>query len=127
MLLLYVEDWWLKGEDQPELVTALSMDAPTEKQFDVPVQQRNARDTIKGLDGARRWSSKITGLMIAGMGILAYVAREGIGSGGDLSCTILYLSLMHMHRAGRPFGRRLHVLLDNTAADNKNNEVCAHP
>lgn len=121
------EDWWLKGEDQPELVTALSMDAPTEKQFDVPVQQRKARDVTKELDGARKWSSKITGLMIAGMGMLAFVSREGIGSGGDLSCTVLYLGLIHMCRAGRQMGRRLHVLLDNTAADNKNNEVIRRP
>ena len=99
------------------------MDAPTEKQFDVPVQQRKARDVTKGLDGARKWSSKITGLMIAGLGMLAYVTRDGIGSGGDLSCTILYLGLMRIHASGRQLGRRLHVLLDNTAADNKNNEV----
>lgn len=99
------------------------MDAPTERQFDVPVQQRKARDVTKSLDGARKWSSKITGLMIAGVGMLAYVTREGVGSGGDLSCTVLYSGLMHMHAAGRQLGRRLHVLLDNTAADNKNNEV----
>ena len=53
------EDWWMKGEDFPNLVTALSMDAPTEKQFDVPVQQRKARDVVKALDTAKRWSSKI--------------------------------------------------------------------
>ena len=51
------EDWWLKGEDFPNLVTAFSMDAPTEKQFDVPVQQCKARDVVKALDTAKRWSS----------------------------------------------------------------------
>ena len=95
------EDWWLKGQTTPGLVTAFSMDAPTEKQFDVPVQQRTARDTVKALEGAKRWSSKITGLMISGMGILAYVTRDGLGSGGDLSCTVLYLALLNMVSAGR--------------------------
>ena len=57
--------------------------------------------------------------MIAGLGILAYVTRAGLGSGGDLSCTILYLGLMQMVRLGVPIGEVLHVLLDNTAADNK--------
>ena len=99
------------------------MDAPTEKQFDVPVQQRNARDVCKALDGAKRWSSKITGLMISGLGILAYVTRSGLGSGADLSCTVLYLGLLHLVASGRPIGEALFVLLDNTTADNKNNEV----
>ena len=61
------ESWWEFAETQPQKATALSMDAPTEKQFDVPVQQRSARDPVKGLDTAQRWSSKITGLMIAGV------------------------------------------------------------
>ena len=146
----YSEDFWYKGKQHPRKVTAMSMDAPTEKQFDVPMQQRNARDVIKSLDTAKRWSSKITGvpphpqctarahachartpapllmcwlactgLMIAGLGILAYVTRAGLGSGGDLSCTILYLGLLHMVRLGVPLGTVLHVLLNNTTADNK--------
>ena len=86
----------MKSEDHPELVTAFSMDAPTEKQFDVPVQQRKARDVVKALDTAKRWSSKITGLLIAGVGMLAFVTRGGLGAGGDLSCTVLYLALMQM-------------------------------
>ena len=61
----YAEDWWLQGEKDPTH-TAFSMDAPTEKQFDVPVQHRNARDPVKALDNAKKWSSKIMGLMIAG-------------------------------------------------------------
>ena len=121
----YADDWWAKGEMNPEHVTAFSMDAPTERQFDIPVQARSARDTVKALEGARRWSSKITGLMIAGLGILAYVTRAGLGSGGDLSCTVLYLAMCEMIKNGRPLGQRVNVLLDNTAGDNKNNEVLA--
>ena len=117
------EDWWLKGEDFPNLVTAFSMDAPTEKQFDVPVQQRKARDVVKALDTAKRWSSKITGLMIAGVGMLAFVTRAGLGAGADLSCTVLYSALMHMVKLNRPLGQKLHVLLDNTVAENKCNTM----
>ena len=40
----YAEDLWLKGERYPSLVTCMSMDAPTETQFDVPVQKRTAKD-----------------------------------------------------------------------------------
>ena len=122
-VLADAEDIWLKGAQSPALVTAMSMDAPTEKQFDIPVQERSARDTVKALEGAKRWSSKITGLMISGAGILAYVTRDGLGSGGDLSCTVLYLGLLSMVAAGRRIGARFNVLLDNTPADNKNNEV----
>ena len=61
----YSEDFWYKGKQHPRKVTAMSMDAPTEKQFDVPMQQRNSRDVIKSLDTAKRWSSKITGVPFA--------------------------------------------------------------
>ena len=63
----YAEDWWHYGETQLAKCTAFSMDAPTEKQFDIPVQSRKARDVNKSLDGAKKWSSKITGLLIAGV------------------------------------------------------------
>ena len=115
----------MKAQKKPHLLTAFAMDAPTEKQFDLPVQERKARDTVKALEGCRRWMSKITGVMISGIGMLAYVSRDGLGSGGDLSCTILYLALLGMIKAGREIGMTFKVLLDNTAADNKNNEVIA--
>ena len=121
----YAEDWWHAAQKSPAHVTAMSMDAPTEKQFDIPVQVRCARDTVKALEGAKRWSSKITGVMISGIGILAYVTRDGLGSGGDLSCTVLYLALCEMVKHGRQIGQRFNVLLDNTAADNKNTAVLA--
>ena len=92
----YAEDIWFKAEHHPSRVTAFSMDAPTETQFDVPVQQRTAYDPVKSLDTAKKWSSKITGLMMAGMGMLAFVSRDGLGSGPNLSCTVLYLSLLHV-------------------------------
>ena len=121
----YAEDWWDAAQRNPEAVTAFSMDAPTERQFDIPVQPRKARDTVKALENAKRWSSKITGLMISGIGILAYVTRDGLGSGGDLSCTVLYLAMCAMIAGGRKLGQRFNVLLDNTSGDNKNNEVIA--
>ena len=119
----YAEDIWTKGEHQPSRITAFSMDAPTETQFDVPVQQRNAYDPVKSLDTAKKWSSKITGLMMAGMGMLAFVSRDGLGSGPNLSCTVLYLSLLHVVAQRGGIGEVFHLLLDNTSADNKNNEM----
>lgn len=53
----------------------------------------------------------------------AYVAREALGSGGNLSCTVLYLTLVATASAARPLGACFNVLLDNTCADNKNNTV----
>ena len=78
---------------------------------------------MKGLDTARKWKSKITGLMLAGIGMLAFVTRDGLGSGADLSCTVLYLGMLEMLKHGRNLGTRLNILLDNTGADNKNNPV----
>ena len=120
---LYIYCRWEHGRTQPGKFTAFSMDAPTEKQFDLPVQSRTARDPIKGLDTAKKWSSKITGLMMAGIGMLAFVTRDGLGSGADLSCTVLYLGMLAMAQNGRRLAPRFHCLLDNTGADNKNNTV----
>lgn len=39
----YAEDIWFKAETYPDRITALNMDAPTESQFDVPVQRRKVR------------------------------------------------------------------------------------
>lgn len=119
----YAEDIWLKGEQMPHKVTAISMDAPTEYQFDVPVQARQSHDPVKSLDGARKWSSKVMGVMIAGWGMRSYLLRDGLHAGANLSCTCLYLTLVAMIAAGRALGSKLCVLLDNTTADNKNNEM----
>ena len=116
----YAEDIWIKSEHQSSQLTAFSMDAPTEHQFDVPVQQRCAYDPVKSLESAKKWSSKITGLMIAGLGMLAFVTRDGLGSGPNLSCTVLYLGLLNMVASGHAIAPVFNVLLDNTTGDNKN-------
>ena len=119
----YAEDFWFRGEMKPDQVTALSMDAPTETQFDVPVQQRSARDPVKSLENAKKWASKITGIMVSGFGMLAFVTRAGLGSGPNLSCSVLYLTLLLMVAQGRVLGNKFHLLVDGTGADNKNNEL----
>lgn len=63
------------------------------------------------------------GLMIAGSGMLAYVSRSGLGSGPNLSLTVLYLGLIQMTTFGCQFGTLFNVLLDNTCEANKNNEM----
>ena len=119
----YSEDFWLKAQDRPDLITAASMDAPTETQFDVPMQKRTAHDVVKSLEGGKKWSSKIMGLMFARYGMRVYAAREALGSGSNLSLTVLYLGLLLLVASGHTLGRMFHVLLDNTSADNKNNEM----
>ena len=119
----YAEDWWHKGKHHPQHVTAFSMDAPTERQFDIPVQQRSAKDPVKSLDTAKKWASKITGLMVAGLGMLAFVSRAGLGSGPNLSLTVMYLGLLHVVASGRTLGTSFNILLDNTCGDNKHNEM----
>eukprot|EP00965_Chrysotila_dentata_P219560 6191214-Pleurochrysis_carterae.AAC.1 len=106
----------------PEYATALNIDAPTQDQFDIPVQNRVARDVVKSLESQPKWASKITGVMATGVGMLAYITRCGLGSGPNLTCTTLYLTLLVVaHERG--LGKRLNVLFDNTCGDNKNNVV----
>ena len=119
----YAEDIWGKGDIHPELVTAMNMDAPTVSQFDIPVQKRVARDVTKRLETMLKWGSKVTGVMIAGFGMVTYLARAGLGSGANLSCTLMYLSLMKLAKSSRGLGSRYNLLMDNTSGDNKNAEM----
>jgi hypothetical protein len=61
--------------------------------------------------------------MIAGFGMLTFVTRDGLGSGPNLSCTVLYLGLVQMVASGRQIGSAFNILLDNTTGDNKHNEM----
>eukprot|EP00965_Chrysotila_dentata_P144896 4785092-Pleurochrysis_carterae.AAC.1 len=58
------------------------------------------------------------------MGMLAYVSRFGLGSGPNITCTTLYLTLIATART-RGLGTRLNVLFYNASGDNKNAEVVA--
>eukprot|EP00965_Chrysotila_dentata_P002182 71779-Pleurochrysis_carterae.AAC.2 len=60
--------------------------------------------------------------MAAGVGMMTYVARFGLGSGPNLTCTTLYLTLLVVAKE-RGLGKRLHIFFDNTCGDNKNNGV----
>eukprot|EP00965_Chrysotila_dentata_P156373 5165927-Pleurochrysis_carterae.AAC.1 len=60
--------------------------------------------------------------MAAGLGMLTYVSRRGLGSGANLTCTTLYLALLALAEQ-KGLGLRLNILFDNTCGDNKNNSV----
>lgn len=116
----YYDDAVLAGTLSPHLVTCLTIDAPTQHQFDLPSQPRWKRDVAKKLDGTNRWQSKVEGVLDAGVGMLVYLVRQGLGGGPNLVGTVLFLTLMTHVELGRPLGRRLHIQLDNTTAENKN-------
>lgn len=52
-----------------------------------------------------------------------FLARHALGGGPNLVCTVLLLSLLKHVEVGRPLGRKLHLQLDNTTSENKNNTV----
>lgn len=60
----YAEDAWFRGETYPSRIICIRIDAPIQHQFDLPRQRRVSRDIVKSLDGAKRWSSKITGAQV---------------------------------------------------------------
>jgi len=107
----------------PEKKTCITIDAPTQHQFDLPSQARWKRDTSKKLDGTHRWQSKVEGVLDAGVGMMVFIARTALGGGGNLTATVLMLSLMHHVKLGRELGDSLHLQLDNTTAENKNNTL----
>lgn len=59
----------------------------------------------------------------AGVGMFAFLAREALGGGPNLVCTVLLLTLYAHIEFGRPLGTKLHLQLDNTTAENKNATV----
>eukprot|EP00965_Chrysotila_dentata_P261906 6214404-Pleurochrysis_carterae.AAC.2 len=89
----YFDDAWYQGETYPDRLTCINIDAPTQHQFDLPCQLRQSRDVVKGLDGARKWQSKVTGAMASGVGMCAYIARAAIGGGPNLVLTVLVLTM----------------------------------
>lgn len=52
-----------------------------------------------------------------------FLAREALGGGPNLVCTVLLLSLRAHIDLERPLGTKLHLQLDNTTAENKNSTV----
>ena len=55
--------------------------------------------------------------------MMVYVVRLGLGGGANLVSTVLFLALMTHVALERPLGRRLHLQLDNTTAENKNQTI----
>lgn len=49
-----------------------------------------------------------------------FIAREALGGGPNLVCTVLVLAIRAHLEAGRPLGTKLHLQLDNTSSENKN-------
>lgn len=148
----YYDDAVARATHVPTDVTTITIDAPTRHQFDLPSQARARRDTVKRLDGSSRWQSKLEGVLDAGVwhphispsedtheglhilmqtclrfgagvGMYIFLAREALGGGPNLVCTVLLLSLRAHINVGRPLGAKLHLQLDNTTAENKNNTV----
>ena len=107
------------AEHRPREMTCITIDAPTRHQFDLPSQARAQRDKAKKLDPSNRWQSKIEGVLDAGVGMMAYVARTCVGGGANLVCTVLMLALFCHVKLGRPLGTVLHLQLDNTTSENK--------
>lgn len=145
----YYDDAVARATHVPTDVTTITIDAPTRHQFDLPSQARVKRDTVKRLDGSSRWQSKLEGVLdageslervlkrsstlpqnltraaarmlpLAGVGMFVYIAREALGGGPNLVGTVLIMSLLAHIEHGRPLGRKLHLQLDNTSAENKN-------
>ena len=113
------------AEHRPHEMSCFTIDAPTRHQFDLPSQARKHRDKAKKLDPQNRWQSKVEGVLDAGVGMMAYVARSCIGGGANLVCTVLMLAMFCHVKLGRPLGQVLHLQLDNTTSENKNLTVIA--
>lgn len=56
----------------------------------------------------------------AGVGMYVFIARQALGGGPNLVCTVLWLSILEHIKTGRPLGTKLHLQLDNTTSENKN-------
>lgn len=121
----YYDDASFTALKMPWRCTCLTIDAPTKSQFDIPSQATGKRDNVKGLDARLRWATKLEAVIDSGLGMHVYGARAALGGGGNLMCTSVMLALMKRVEMGRPLGLTLHLQLDNTTGENKNNTVIA--
>jgi len=62
----YYDNAVMTATHHPDRVTCITIDAPTQHQFDLPSQARWKRDTSKKLDSTNRWQSKVEGVLDAG-------------------------------------------------------------
>eukprot|EP00965_Chrysotila_dentata_P106158 3506354-Pleurochrysis_carterae.AAC.1 len=144
----YSYDTCYRGESHPDRLRCIKIDVPTQHQLDLPCQLSQSRDVVKGLDGARKGQSKVTGAMASGIGMCAFIARAEIywmraqpgadypgadfatSAFGAYACSACPSSIFSEHDALFPsaqggLGARLQIQLDNTCSENKNKTVIA--
>ena len=114
------------AEHRPSRVTVLNVDSPTKNQMDLPRRNVTAYDSVKSLVGALKWSSKMTGCVSYGWGMLAFLAHESVGGGANLMLTCVHLTLLAHYDSGRALGDLLHLQMDNTVSEMKTKAMLAY-
>lgn len=115
----YFDDAVHCSESRPERLTTINVDSPTRNEMDLPRRNRRATDGCKSLVGLLKWSSKMTGCISYGFGMMAFLAHESLGSGANLMLTCVHLTLLAHADSGRPLGELLQTQMDNTTSEMK--------
>ena len=105
---------------EPSDIWTICVDAATQSNFELP---RFKGRKPKGLDAKMPWGSKLFGAYAHGHGLHVYTVPPYVGHGANLTVTVIHKTLMEMVASGRPTPRVLHIQLDNTTGENKNNLV----
>ena len=102
----------------PWEVLAMQVDAATQSNFLLPKMRGRATKSTATL---KRMKQKIFGSMSFGEGCRIFVVPPNIVSGANLTITIIHLSVIAaLRERGGVLPQELHLQLDNTTGDNKN-------
>ena len=107
-------------------MTTLNIDSPTKSQMDLPRRNIRANDQSKSLVGALKWSSKMTGCISYGYGMMAFLAHESVGEGANLMLTCVHLTLLAHVDSERQLGELAHLQMDNTTGEMKTQATLAY-
>ncbi len=107
---------------EPHKIWVIMADAATQKNFELPRLQNNR---CKELQNVPWYGMKLMATYAPGFGFSPYLVHDSMFSGANLLWSVVWLTLCSMQDHYGYLPAELHLQLDNTSGENKNNTMVA--
>ena len=107
----------LQGFNRPRDIWTILVDAATQRNFMLPKFKFRVP---KKLAGRPFWSYKLMATYGYGYGFTPYLVHSSQSMGANLTWTVLWLTLCDMRKHYGYWPQTLHITVDNTTGENKN-------
>lgn len=107
---------------EPHRIWVIMADAATQKNFELPRLQHNR---CKDLQNVPWYGMKLMATYAPGFGFSPYLVHDSMFSGANLLWSVVWLTLCSMRDHYGYLPAELHLQLDNTSGENKNNTMVA--